>query len=92
MKSFLEKEQEDRIKFLHRVGVSSKTRLHNDLVVLLDTGCRAPVPESIDLGWGLEFVFLTSSPDKKIIHQRKLFKNVYNKTLYKKGEESYFLT
>ena len=82
MKSFLEKEQEDRIKFVHRVGASSKTRLHNDLV-LLDTGCRAPVPESIDLGWGLEFE--DNSPEEAT-------KNVHNKTLYKKGEESYFLT
>ena len=81
MKLFLAKKWEDRIKFLHRVGASSKTRLQNDLVVLLDTNCRVPVPDSIGLGWGLGFAFLMSSPDKNISHKRKLLQNEHNDTL-----------
>ena len=36
---------EDRMKFLHRLGASSKTRLQNDLMVLSDTDCKAPPPQ-----------------------------------------------
>lgn len=60
---------EDRIKFLPRRGTSSEISLQDDLMVLSDTDHRAP--DSVGLGWGLQFAFLRSSPNRKTVQKGK---------------------
>lgn len=60
---------EDRINVPPRLGASSKTRLRDDLMVLSDTDYRAP--DSVGLGWGPDFGFLGSSPNRKTLQKKK---------------------